>query len=92
MNQIRLKSTLFYLTFKPPATRLKLLLTDLSHFQHKCPLGVFLYVLGKDFFFLFLFYIYDDSELLERYRFNRSEILYITDLLHEDLCPLTGRS
>ena len=34
--------------------------------------------------------IYDDSELLERYRFNRNKILYITDLLHNDLCPLTG--
>ena len=37
-------------------------------------------------------YIYDDSELLERYRFNRNKILYITDLLHKDLCPLTGMS
>ena len=37
-----------------------------------------------------LFDIYDDSELLEeRYRFNRNKILYITDLLHKDLCPLT---
>ena len=40
-----------------------------------------------------LFDIYDDSELLEeRYRFNRNKILYITDLLHKDLCPLTGMS
>ena len=38
------------------------------------------------------FDIYDDSELLEWYRFNRNEILYITDLLHKDLCPLTGMS
>ena len=37
-------------------------------------------------------YIYDDSELLERYRFNRNNILYIIDLLHKDLCPLTGVS
>ena len=32
------------------------------------------------------FYIY------ERYRFNRNTIVYITDLLHKDLCPLTGGS
>ena len=36
--------------------------------------------------------MYDDSELLERYRFNRTKILYIIDLLHRDLCPLTGMS
>ena len=35
------------------------------------------------------FDIYDDSELLEWYR---NKILYITDLLHKDLCPLTGMS
>ena len=38
------------------------------------------------------FDIYDDSELLEWYRFNRNKILYITDLLHKYLCPLTGMS
>ena len=36
------------------------------------------------------FDIYYDSELLKWYRFNRNKILYITDLLHKDLCPLTG--
>ena len=35
------------------------------------------------------FDIDDDSELLERYRFNRKKIVYITDILHTDLCPLT---
>ena len=34
------------------------------------------------------FDIYDDSEHLEWYRVNRYEIVYITDLLHKDLCPL----
>ena len=38
------------------------------------------------------FDIYDDSELLECYRFNRNKMLFITDLLHKDLCVLTGRS
>ena len=38
--------------------------------------------------------IYDDSELLKWYRLNtnRNKILYITDFLHKDLCPLTGMS
>ena len=31
-------------------------------------------------------------ELLELYKFNRNKILYITDLLHKDLYPLTGVS
>ena len=34
--------------------------------------------------------MYDDSELLKRYRFIRNEILYITDLLHKDVCPLSS--
>ena len=38
------------------------------------------------------FDIYDDSELLEWYRFNGNKILYISDLLHKYLCPLTGMS
>ena len=38
-----------------------------------------------------MFDIYDDSELLKLFRFNRNT-LYITDLLHKDLYPLTGRS
>ena len=36
--------------------------------------------------------IYDNDELLERYRFNMNKIVYITDLLHKESCPLTGRS
>ena len=36
--------------------------------------------------------IYDDDELLERYRFNVNKIVYITGLFHKDLCPLTRRS
>ena len=39
-----------------------------------------------------VFDIYDDSELLEQYRFNRNKILYITDLLYKNLCHLTGMS
>ena len=33
------------------------------------------------------FDIYD--EVLERYRFNRNKIVYITDFLYKDLCYLT---
>ena len=44
------------------------------------------------YIYLFLVDIYDDTDLLERYRFNRNKILYITDLLHKDVCPLTGMS
>ena len=36
--------------------------------------------------------MYDDSELLERYIYNRNTIVCITDIFHKDLCPLTGRS
>ena len=80
----------FWLNFKPPATMHKFLLTDLSPFQHKCPIDVCLDVLGKERHLKI--YIYDDSELLERYRFNSNKILYITDLSRKDLCPLTGMS
>ena len=42
--------------------------------------------------FVGFFDSYDDNEFLERYRFNTNKILYITDLLHKDLCPLNGMS
>ena len=79
INQLRLK-------YKPPATRLKFRLTDLSPFQHKWLLGVCPVVRERKK----CFYIYDNvgSERLERYRFNRNKILYITDLLQKDLCSL----
>ncbi|XP_041347098.1 putative nuclease HARBI1 isoform X1 [Gigantopelta aegis] len=36
--------------------------------------------------------LYNDFELVERYRFDRNSIEYITDLLAKDICPLTHRS
>ena len=36
------------------------------------------------------FDIYDDSERLERYRFNRNKIFYITHILYKNVCPLIG--
>ena len=41
----------------------------ISPFQHKCPLGVFLYILVKERNILILITIVT-RELLERYRFN----------------------
>ena len=46
--------TYFDLTFKPPATKLKFLLTDLRPFQYKWPLGVCLDVLRRERIFLYL--------------------------------------
>ena len=74
--------------FKPPATRIEFLLTDLSPFQQMAT-GCLPRCFRKR---KKCFDIYDDSELLERYRFNRNKILYITDLLHKDLCPLGASS
>ena len=63
---------MFDLTFKPPATRL---VTDLSLMQHKMAAGRVL----RCFRERKKIDIDDDGDILERYRFNRNTVLYITD-------------